>query len=69
MVPKYANGMQMDTQIAQARSENFEGERRYALHGHGGAVRLMAYGTKESKALHTCRRLAPTDITGSSGKG
>jgi high affinity Mn2+ porin len=43
MVPKYANGMQMDTQIAQARSEYFEGERRHALHLHAGAVRLMAY--------------------------
>jgi high affinity Mn2+ porin len=43
MVPKYANGMQMDTQIAQARSENFEVERRHALHGRPGAVRLMTY--------------------------
>ena len=43
MVPKCANGMQMETQIAQARSENFEGERRHALHRHAVAVRLMAY--------------------------
>jgi high affinity Mn2+ porin len=43
MVPKCANGMQMETQIAQARSENFEGERRHAPHGHAVAVRLMAY--------------------------
>jgi high affinity Mn2+ porin len=43
LVPKYANGMQMDTRIARAQADNFEVERRHALHGHAGAARLMTY--------------------------
>jgi len=43
MMPKIANGMGMDTNIARARADNFELERRYTLKGHAGALRVMSY--------------------------
>jgi high affinity Mn2+ porin len=43
LVPRYANGMPMDTRIARARADNFEVERRHTLEGHAGVVRLMTY--------------------------
>jgi high affinity Mn2+ porin len=43
MVPATANGMKMDTHLRRAFSLNLEVERRFALAGRPGAVRLMVY--------------------------
>jgi high affinity Mn2+ porin len=43
MVPKSANGMQMDTHVSQARGDNFEVEHHHALRGHAGGLRVMAF--------------------------
>jgi high affinity Mn2+ porin len=43
MMPKIANGMGMDTNIARAHADNLELERRHTLNGHTGAVRVMSY--------------------------
>ena len=43
LVPTEANGMHLDTRIADAHSFNLEGERRYRLDGRPGAVRLILY--------------------------
>ncbi|GGB21687.1 carbohydrate porin [Puia dinghuensis] len=41
--PTYANGPDMDQHYFQTNSENLEFEKRYTLHGHKGAVRLLGF--------------------------
>jgi high affinity Mn2+ porin len=41
--PKFANGPELDWHYAQTNSENLELERRYAIHGHKGTVRLLGF--------------------------
>jgi len=41
--PKNANGPRFDRQLFRDRGDVFEGERRYSLAGHAGAVRLLGY--------------------------
>jgi len=43
MVPKDANGMALDTRIANARADNLELEHRHEFKGHPGALRLMGF--------------------------
>ncbi len=43
LVPKEANGLEMDTRIKDAFSLNVEVERRYLLCGYDGAARLLFY--------------------------
>ena len=45
-VSKFANGIRMDWNLSHAWSSVAELERRYALRGHAGAVRLLAYDTR-----------------------
>ena len=42
LMPKVANGLALDWDLARAHSENFELERAYG-HRHGGTLRLLAY--------------------------
>lgn len=41
--PKNANGGRFDRRLLRDRGDVFEGERRYAIAGHPGAVRLLGY--------------------------
>ena len=41
--PTYANGPDMDEHYFQTNSENLEFEKRYTLHGHKGAMRLLGF--------------------------
>jgi high affinity Mn2+ porin len=41
--PKVANGARFDRRLLRDRGDVFEGERRYALRGHPGAVRALGY--------------------------
>ena len=41
--PRVANGLRFDRRILVNRGDTFEEERRYALRGHPGAVRLLEY--------------------------
>ncbi len=41
--PIYANGPDMNWNYSKTNSENVEFEKRYALHGHKGAIRLLGY--------------------------
>jgi high affinity Mn2+ porin len=41
--PKTANGMRFDRRLFRDRGDVFEGEARYNLGGHAGAVRLLSY--------------------------
>jgi len=41
--PKNANGSQFDRRLFRDRGDVVEGERRYSLAGHAGAVRLLGY--------------------------
>jgi hypothetical protein len=44
MMPKVANGIHLDADLARARSENLEGEwRRNFLPGRAGVIRVLAY--------------------------
>jgi high affinity Mn2+ porin len=43
LVPTEANGMHLDTRIADAHSFNLEGDRQYRLFGRPGAARLILY--------------------------
>lgn len=44
LMPKVANGIQLDTDLARARSENFETDYRGGfLHHRDGVIRLVAY--------------------------
>ena len=44
MMPKVANGIHLDADLARARSENLEGEwRRNFLPGRAGVIRLLSY--------------------------
>jgi high affinity Mn2+ porin len=45
-VSKFANGIRMDWNLSHAWSSVAEIERRYALRGHAGAIRLLAYDTR-----------------------
>ncbi len=42
-MPRVANGLRFDRRILEDRSDVFEGERRYLVRTHPGAVRLMPY--------------------------
>ncbi len=41
--PKNSNGPDLDWHYSKTNSENLELERRYSLHGHKGAVRLLSF--------------------------
>ena len=41
--PTYANGPELDWHYSKTNSENLEFEKRYTLHGHKGALRLLGY--------------------------
>lgn len=41
--PTFANGPDLDWHVTHTGSENLEFEKRYALHGHKGVVRLLAF--------------------------
>jgi high affinity Mn2+ porin len=41
--PSYANGPDLDWHYTHTNSENLEWEKRYSLHGHKGALRLLAF--------------------------
>jgi len=41
--PRVANGLRFDRRLFRDRGDVFEGERRYALGGHAGTVRLLEY--------------------------
>jgi len=41
--PKVANGARFDRRLFVDRGDVFEGERRYTVAGHAGAVRLLGY--------------------------
>jgi len=41
--PSYANGPELDWHYTHTNSENLEFEKRYALHGHKGTVRLLSF--------------------------
>jgi high affinity Mn2+ porin len=41
--PQFANGPELDWNYGHTSSENLEFEKRYAIHGHKGAVRLLGY--------------------------
>ncbi len=44
LMPKIANGIDLDWDVGRARGENVEVERRHAiLHAHTGVVRVLAY--------------------------
>jgi high affinity Mn2+ porin len=42
-MPKVANGSQLDRRLSVNRGDVFEGEYRYAVRKHGGAIRLLNY--------------------------
>ena len=41
--PRTANGPRFDRRVLVDRGDNYEGEMRYTVHSHPGAVRLLAY--------------------------
>ena len=41
--PQYANGPDLDWNYIHTNSENLELEKRYSIHGHKGAVRLLSF--------------------------
>jgi len=41
--PRVANGIRFDRRLFRDRGDMFEGERRFSLHGHDGAVRLLGF--------------------------
>ena len=41
--PTFANGPELDWHYGNTNSENLEFEKRYAIHGHKGAVRLLSF--------------------------
>jgi high affinity Mn2+ porin len=41
--PKVANGMRFDRRLLRDRGDMFEGEARYALSGHPGAIRILGF--------------------------
>jgi high affinity Mn2+ porin len=43
LMPKIANGIQIDWAIGKSRAENLEVELRYALAGRAGTLRLLGY--------------------------
>ena len=42
-MPRVANGLRFDRRLFRDRSDVFEGEARFAPHGHEGAIRLLSY--------------------------
>src|ERR1035441_4074971 len=42
-MPRVANGLRFDRRLLRNRGDVFEGEYRYTLGGHPGAVRLLGY--------------------------
>lgn len=64
--PTFANGPDLDTHYTHTNSENLEWEKRYTLHKHKGALRLLAY-YNVNKAPHyedvIAARLNGTDTT------
>jgi len=60
-MPRVANGLRFDRRILRNRSDVFEGEYRYAIRKHAGAIRLMPYlnhadaGTYQD-AIHLARQ-------------
>src|ERR1700685_3167216 len=43
MEPKVANGEQLDRRVLRDRGDNFEIERRYAIHKHQGTIRALEF--------------------------
>jgi len=63
-LPDFANGMGTDEQFLEAWAMVMELERRYAVHGHSGAIRLLAYDNQARMGSYQQALSVPgTDIT------
>nr|HEX4313522.1 carbohydrate porin [Kofleriaceae bacterium] len=76
LMPTVANGIDYDTDLANARGENLELEGRVRIAGHPGIARLLGYRNlarmgsyDEAIAIYNLDPTAPPDITATRVKG
>jgi high affinity Mn2+ porin len=63
-MPRVANGLRFDRRLFRNRGDVFEGEYRYSISKHGGAVRALHY-LNRAAAGNYAEALRPAQLTGS----